>query len=85
MDRVVGALQAIAPLTRGTHELPTMPSMLVRRLAQDELAQRAHFTASLTPIVGGLASAVALVSVAVAALRLARTGPIREPLISDDA
>merc|ERR1719393_811243 len=70
MDRAVGALQAIAPLTRGTHDLPAMPSVLVRRLAQDELAQRARFGASPALIVGGLASAVACVSVAAAALRL---------------
>jgi len=84
MDRVVGALQAIAPLTRGTHDLPAMPSVLVRRLAQDELAQRARFGASPALIVGGTAIAVACVSVA-SLLRRLRTGPIREPLISDDA
>merc|ERR1712151_1010549 len=85
MDRAVGALQAIAQLPRGTHEMPTMPSMLVRRLAQEELLHRAPASVKLAPIVGGLASAVACVAVAIAALRFVRTGPFREPLISDDA
>merc|ERR1719313_950082 len=51
-------------VTPGTHELPAMPSVLVHRLAQDELAQRARFGASPALIVGGTAIAVACVSVA---------------------
>lgn len=81
MDRAVMALQAMGPWEK----MPAMPSVLVQRRAQEELAQRTPASASHAVFVGAVAGAFACAMVAAAALKFVRTGQLREPLISDDA